>query len=151
EVRITEAPGGVDVQPLDGEIESIVRRLLGAEFDLDSFYAFAATEPILAGLTIELRGLRPPIAVEPFESLVTSITAQQVSLRPARVSPPAPCPRPAPGWSGARGPAPGTRPRPGPGTGGRGGSGRASPRSASPAARPSTRPAWRAATSTWRR
>ena len=58
-------------------------KLLGAEFDLDAFYAFAATEPVLADLTTELRGLRPPIAVEPFESLVTSITAQQVSLHAA--------------------------------------------------------------------
>ena len=83
EVRITEARGGVDVEPLDGEIEPVVRKLLGAEFDLDEFYGFAATEPVLAGLVEELRGLRPPIAVEPFESLVTSITAQQVSLRAA--------------------------------------------------------------------
>jgi DNA-3-methyladenine glycosylase II len=83
EVRITEAPGGVDVEPLDPEIEAVVRRLLGAEFDLDEFYAFAAGEPVLAELVEDLRGLRPPIAVEPFESLVTSITAQQVSLRAA--------------------------------------------------------------------
>jgi DNA-3-methyladenine glycosylase II len=80
EVRITEAPGGVDVEPLDSSIELIVRRLLGAEFALDEFYAFASTEPVLAGLVDDLRGLRPPIAVEPFESIVTSITAQQVSL-----------------------------------------------------------------------
>ena len=52
EVRIIEAPGGVDVEPLDAAIEPIVRRLLGAEFDLDEFYAFAATEPVLAGLEI---------------------------------------------------------------------------------------------------
>jgi len=83
EVRITEAPGGVDVQPLSPEIEPVVRKLLGAEFDLDEFYGFAAGEPVLASLAEELRGLRPPIAVEPFESLVTSITAQQVSLRAA--------------------------------------------------------------------
>jgi DNA-3-methyladenine glycosylase II len=83
EVRITEARDGVDVEPLDAEIEAVVRRLLGAEFDLDTFYAFAATEPVLAGLVEELRGLRPPIAVEPFESLITSITAQQVSLHAA--------------------------------------------------------------------
>jgi DNA-3-methyladenine glycosylase II len=83
EVRITEAPGGVDVQPFSSEIEQVVRTLLGAEFDLDEFYAFAAGEPVLVQLTEELRGLRPPIAVEPFESLVTSITAQQVSLRAA--------------------------------------------------------------------
>jgi DNA-3-methyladenine glycosylase II len=38
---------------------------------------------VLAGLAAELRGLRPPIAVEPFESIVTSITAQQVSLHAA--------------------------------------------------------------------
>jgi DNA-3-methyladenine glycosylase II len=83
EVRITEAPGGVDVDPLDLETERVARKLLGAEFDLDAFYAFAATEPVLARLVAELRGLRPPIAVEPFESIVTSITAQQVSLRAA--------------------------------------------------------------------
>jgi DNA-3-methyladenine glycosylase II len=80
EVRITAAPGGVDVEPLDVEVEPVVGKLLGAEFDLDEFYAFAAGEPVLAELVQELRGLRPPIAVEPFESLVTSITAQQVSL-----------------------------------------------------------------------
>jgi DNA-3-methyladenine glycosylase II len=80
EVRIGPAEGGVDVEPLDSRIESVVRRLLGAEFDLDEFYGFAAREPTLAVLVEELRGLRPPIAVEPFESLVTSITAQQVSL-----------------------------------------------------------------------
>jgi len=83
EVRITEAPGGVDVQPLDASVEPVVRKLLGVEFDLDMFYAFAATEPVLAGLADHLRGLRPPIAVEPFESIVTSITAQQVSLHAA--------------------------------------------------------------------
>jgi DNA-3-methyladenine glycosylase II len=83
EVRITEALGGVDVEPLDAVIEPVVRKLLGAEFDLDAFYAFAATEPVLAGLAEKLRGLRPPVAVEPFESIVTSITAQQVSLHAA--------------------------------------------------------------------
>ena len=83
EVRITAAPGGVDVAPLDAEIEPVVRKLLGAEFDLDEFYAFAAGEPVLAKLVRDLRGLRPPLAVDPFESIVTSITAQQVSLHSA--------------------------------------------------------------------
>jgi DNA-3-methyladenine glycosylase II len=80
EVRITPASGGVDVDPLDETIEPVARKLLGAEFELDSFYAFAQSEPVLAELLPPLRGLRPPIAVEPFETLVTSITAQQVSL-----------------------------------------------------------------------
>ena len=77
------ADGGVDVEPLDAVIGAVVRKLLGAEFDLDAFYAFAATEPVLARVVPPLRGLRPPLAPDPFESLVTSITAQQVSLHAA--------------------------------------------------------------------
>jgi DNA-3-methyladenine glycosylase II len=83
EVRITEAPGGVEVEPLDAGIEPTVRHLLGELFELDPFYAFAAADPVLAPLAERLRGLRPPLAPTPFESLVTSITAQQVSLRAA--------------------------------------------------------------------
>jgi DNA-3-methyladenine glycosylase II len=83
EVRIAAAPGGVDVEPLDAETGAVVRKLLGAEFDLDAFYAFAASEPVLAGIIEQVRGLRPPVAPDPFESLVTSITAQQVSLHSA--------------------------------------------------------------------
>ena len=83
EVRIAAAPGGVDVEPLDAETGAVVRKLLGAEFDLDAFYAFAATEPVLSRIVEATRGLRPPVAPDPFESLVTSITAQQVSLHSA--------------------------------------------------------------------
>jgi len=80
EVRIAAADDGVDVEPLDAGTAAVVRKLLGAEFDLDGFTAFAATEPVLARIVATLRGLRPPLAPHPFESLVTSITAQQVSL-----------------------------------------------------------------------
>ncbi len=45
--------------------------------------AFAATDPILGPIAERLRGLRPPLAPDPWESLVTSITAQQVSLHAA--------------------------------------------------------------------
>jgi DNA-3-methyladenine glycosylase II len=38
---------------------------------------------VLSRLTDALRGFRPPLAPDPFETLVTSITAQQVSLRAA--------------------------------------------------------------------
>jgi 3-methyladenine DNA glycosylase/8-oxoguanine DNA glycosylase len=79
-VRIQAADGGVRVEPLDTDTESVVRKLLGLEFDLDSFAAFATTEPVLAELVPALPGFRPPLAPDPFESLVTSITAQQVSL-----------------------------------------------------------------------
>src|SRR5262245_53007569 len=83
EVRISANGAGVDVEPLDAETGAVVHKLLGAEFDLDPFTAFAVTEPVLARIVPELRGLRPPLAPDPFESLVTSITAQQVSLHAA--------------------------------------------------------------------
>jgi DNA-3-methyladenine glycosylase II len=79
-VRIEGAPDGVVVEPLDARIEAEVGRLLGLPFDLPAFLAFAANEPVLAALARELRGLRPPLAPDPFEALVGSITAQQVSL-----------------------------------------------------------------------
>jgi DNA-3-methyladenine glycosylase II len=83
EVRIEPAPGGVDVEPLDAANEADVRVFLGANFDLAAFEAFAADEPVLARLVPALRGFRPPLNPEPYETLVTSITAQQVSLRAA--------------------------------------------------------------------
>jgi DNA-3-methyladenine glycosylase II len=80
EVRIEAAPGGVDVEPLDDETRPVVEKLLGLEFDLPPFYAWAAEQPVLAEIVPRLAGFRPPLAPDPFESLVTSITAQQVSL-----------------------------------------------------------------------
>ena len=83
EVRIEAAPGGVDVSPHDEAIESLVLRFLGLPFDLDGFTVWAAGEPPLARLAAALAGFRPPLQVNPFEALVTSITAQQVSLQSA--------------------------------------------------------------------
>jgi DNA-3-methyladenine glycosylase II len=83
EMRIEAAEGGVDVEPLDAETEPVVRRLLGLEFDLEGFYAWAAGVPELAPLAVRFAGLRPPLSPDPFEALVTSITAQQVSLASA--------------------------------------------------------------------
>src|SRR5439155_8069181 len=83
EVRIAEAPGGVSIQPGDAELAEPVRTYLGGPFDLDDLYAFAATDPVLGPLAERLRGLRPPLAPDPWETLVTSITAQQVSLHAA--------------------------------------------------------------------
>jgi 3-methyladenine DNA glycosylase/8-oxoguanine DNA glycosylase len=80
EVRIEAAPGGVDVEPLDARIEPDVRKLLGLEFELAPFYAFAADDEVLARVVPPLAGFRPPLAPDPFEALVSAITAQQVSL-----------------------------------------------------------------------
>jgi DNA-3-methyladenine glycosylase II len=83
EVRFTEAPGGVDVEPLDETIRPVAEAVLGLRFELEPFYAFAAGDGILRGLAEALDGFHPPLSPEPFETLVTSITAQQVSLRAA--------------------------------------------------------------------
>src|ERR671936_1215279 len=79
-VRIEAARGGVRVEPLDAETRSVVRKLLGAEFDLAAFYDWAEQDSVLGRLAQRLAGFRPPLAPDPFETLVTSITAQQVSL-----------------------------------------------------------------------
>jgi hypothetical protein len=83
EVRIAPANGGVQVEPLDAVIEPVVRKLLGLELELDPFYAFALGDAVLARAVQQLRGYRPPLAPDPFEALVSSITAQQVSLHSA--------------------------------------------------------------------
>jgi DNA-3-methyladenine glycosylase II len=80
EVRILAASGGVDVEPLDDETLPVVETLLGRVFDLPPFVEWATSQPVLDELVPRLSGFRPPLAPDPFESLVTSITAQQVSL-----------------------------------------------------------------------
>ena len=83
EVRISPAPGGVQVEPLDDLIEPVVRKLLGLDQDVASFQAFAQREPVLRKTVRRYPGFRPPLAPDPFEALVSSITAQQVSLHSA--------------------------------------------------------------------
>jgi DNA-3-methyladenine glycosylase II len=81
EVRIEAAAGGVRVEPLDAGIEAEVRTLLGLPFDLGAFATWARrADPVVRRLAARLEGFRPPLAPDPFESLVGSITAQQVSL-----------------------------------------------------------------------
>src|SRR5207244_8325848 len=59
----------------------VVRKPLGAEVGPGGSSRFAAErEPGLARLAIARAGFRPPLAPDPFEALVGSITAQQVSM-----------------------------------------------------------------------
>jgi DNA-3-methyladenine glycosylase II len=80
ELRIEAATGGVDVEPLDEETEPVARAMLGADFELDPFYAWAQGDEVLRKLVPRLSGLRPPLAPDPYEALVSAISAQQVSL-----------------------------------------------------------------------
>jgi DNA-3-methyladenine glycosylase II len=80
EMRIEPAPGGVDVAPLDEETEPVARAVVGADFELDPFYAWAERDDVLRELVRKLAGLRPPLAPDPYETLVSAISAQQVSL-----------------------------------------------------------------------
>jgi 3-methyladenine DNA glycosylase/8-oxoguanine DNA glycosylase len=80
EVRIAPRRGGVDVEPLDEETLPVIARLLGLPFDLDSFYRWVVSDGVLGSITERLRGFRPPLQPDPFEALVTSVTAQQISL-----------------------------------------------------------------------
>ena len=80
EIRIASAPGGVDVEPLDDETEPVARAIVGADFELDPFYAWAEGDEVLRELVPRLAGLRPPLAPDPYEAIVSAVTAQQVSL-----------------------------------------------------------------------
>jgi len=82
-VRIEAASGGVEVNPLDEAIAAETRTLLGLSFDLQGFSEWAQADRVLAPLATALLGFRPPLAPDSFEALVTSITAQQVSLQSA--------------------------------------------------------------------
>ena len=83
ELAIGPSPGGVEIEPADEALVPHVRRFLGAAFDLDALGRFAVSDPVLARLVAELRGLRPTLVPDPWEMLVGSVTAQQVSLHAA--------------------------------------------------------------------
>lgn len=83
EVRIEPAVGGVLVEPGGDGVERHVALLLGLPFDLPRFWAWARGEAVLTSLEASLAGYRPPLQPDPWEALVTSVTAQQVSLQSA--------------------------------------------------------------------
>jgi DNA-3-methyladenine glycosylase II len=83
EIAFEPAAGGVLATPPADGLVGEAQRYFGAFFDLDDFARFAARDPVLARIVLALRGLRPPLAPDPFEALVSSISAQQVSLKSA--------------------------------------------------------------------
>jgi DNA-3-methyladenine glycosylase II len=83
EVRVEPAPSGVRVDPSGPRVERRVAFLLGLSFDLATFWEWARGDEVLAKLAEPLVAYRPPLAPDPWEALVTAITAQQVSLSSA--------------------------------------------------------------------
>ncbi len=55
-------------------------KILGLSFPLEDFYAFASGDPVLSAAVENHHGLRPNLQVDPFEMIVSSITAQQINL-----------------------------------------------------------------------
>ncbi len=88
-LSLRESNGGVilSIQPSTRSqavwqiAERTARKILGLDFPLQSFYEFAPRDLILADLTQKFRGFRPTLSTTPFESIVTSITAQQINLQ----------------------------------------------------------------------
>lgn len=83
EVAIGPAAGGVEIEPGEPFIVLAVRRFLGATFELDGLARLATSDPVLGRIVSALRGLRPTLVPDPWEMLVGSVTAQQVSLHAA--------------------------------------------------------------------
>jgi DNA-3-methyladenine glycosylase II len=77
-VRIT-AQGVTCYGPAGDADVAEIAHLLGGGFDVDGF---ALAHPDVAARS---PGFRPPLLADPFEMLVTSVTAQQISLRAATV------------------------------------------------------------------
>lgn len=63
-----------------GPWQALLRRMLGTDVDLGPFYAVAGAIPVMAGLTEQFRGLKPPRFASLWESLVNTIAFQQLSL-----------------------------------------------------------------------
>jgi DNA-3-methyladenine glycosylase II len=83
EVRIAPTPGGVFVDPVNDAVLEHFSFLLGLPFDVAGFWAWAQDEPVLGALASPLAGFRPPLQPDPWEAVITSVTAQQVSLQSA--------------------------------------------------------------------
>jgi len=79
-VTIWPQPAGPDARALLRQIEW----MMSGELDLAAFYKIARLrDPVMAGVTSQLHGLRPPRTPEPFEAVVIAITEQLTSIKTA--------------------------------------------------------------------
>ena len=72
---------GRDAGPdLHEEVAELLRRVLGLDVDLMPFYRSVALDEHLAPLVQRFFGLRPPVIATVFETLVSAVACQQLSL-----------------------------------------------------------------------
>ena len=76
---------GEGLSDADGEVAAAqVRWMLGTDQELAPFYALAESDPALAGLARQFRGLHLPRTATLFEALTVAILGQQISASVAR-------------------------------------------------------------------
>ncbi|WP_321504201.1 hypothetical protein [uncultured Methanoregula sp.] len=67
-----------------GETAALITSMFSLQDDLSPFYAAVRDDPVLADLTVKLRGVRVPVTPTVFEAVTDSIIEQQISLKAAR-------------------------------------------------------------------
>jgi DNA-3-methyladenine glycosylase II len=78
-LQVTLGAGAID-PVAEAQARQTLERLLGLDADLSGFATMAASEPSLAALVAQMRGLKPPRFATVFEGLVNGIACQQLSL-----------------------------------------------------------------------
>ncbi|MYH18469.1 MAG: DNA-3-methyladenine glycosylase 2 family protein [Gemmatimonadetes bacterium] len=78
--EVLDATAGAAADTALDEAIAAAGKILGLSFPLQAFYAFASGDPVLSAAVERHHGLRPNLQVDPFEMIVSSITAQQINL-----------------------------------------------------------------------
>jgi len=76
---LVSTPGDRGTRALEAAVDE-VGRICGLGLDVESFYTIAKDDPVLGSLIPRLWGLRPTLSPQPFEMLIGSVCAQQISL-----------------------------------------------------------------------
>ena len=74
-IEVTTADVTAEANALDD-----LKWRLAESLDRGPLVELGKSDPVVARLIVRYPGLRPPLQVDPFQSLITSITAQQVNL-----------------------------------------------------------------------
>ena len=83
EVVARPVVGGIAIEPRSDVAARTFGHVLAAQFDVDSFSTAFADHAAIGLLIKGLHGLRPFLVPDPYEMLVSAITAQQISLHAA--------------------------------------------------------------------